>query len=142
MNQLGVVLDDYPDIRLRELSWSATTPVSEAPARARRGDVPVMATVSELNTMSAVLTADIVPFNGDMRAAFARIDVFTTDLKQKTDFTQTMTVAYPFDASTSATLSGEIEGPLSSDSARFKVRLTYEPKRFNGENAEHPDESI
>ncbi len=142
MNQLGVVMSDYPDIRIRELRWNIVTADSPEVTQRRRAEDPVMVSVPPLDAVSAELTADIVPFDGDMRAAFSRIDTLTADLQSRTDFSRASAVEYPFDASPGAALSGEVVGDSRSNSARFRVRMVYDIQREDTVLAEQSDDSI
>ncbi len=122
MNQVGAVLGDYPDVQLRELQWLAeSVAVASQP---RRTDQPMPVAIPEVSEVGAVITADIAPFDGDMRRAFARIDELASDLEQRTRFTRAITVEYPLNASTSAAVSGEIGVP--AEFARFRIRVSYD----------------
>ncbi len=125
MNQLGSVLGDYPGIHVRELHWIAESPPPPDRHDSRRRDRPMPVPVPEIISVGAEITADIRPFDGDMRKAFARIDRLAADLQERTDFSRAVTVEYPINASTSAAVSGEI-GVTSSDYARFRIRVTYD----------------
>lgn len=81
--------------------------------------------IPEVSTVGAMITADIKPFDGDMRKAFALIDQFAADLQARTRFSRAVTVEYPLNASTSAAVSGEI-GVASAKFARFRIRVTYD----------------
>lgn len=125
MNQLGAVLGDYPDIQLRELSWLTETDAQVAPEPRRRTNEPIRVTVSETSAVSAVLTAEIIAFDGDMRHAFSRIDQLAGDLAARSGFSDSRAIEYPFDANTTAAVSGEIAREGGERSARFKIRVTY-----------------
>ncbi|MCH9695692.1 MAG: hypothetical protein K0U72_14350 [Gammaproteobacteria bacterium] len=139
MNQLGAVLGDYPDVRIQELRWAVDAPVDENPRQQRRGDAPQPVPVPALTAVSAVLTADIEPFDGNMRRAFARIDELASDLRTRTHFDRAIAVEYPFDASTSAAVSGEIAGESRENAARFRLRVSYD---LETDNSGETDESI
>lgn len=125
MNQLSAVLGDYPGIHVRELTWLAESPPPPDQAVSRRRDRPMPVSIPEIISVGAEITADIRPFDGDMRKAFARIDRMAADLQSRTDFSRAVTVEYPLNASTSAAVTGEI-GAASSDFARFRIRVTYD----------------
>ena len=125
MNQLGAVLGDYPDIQLRELSWSTEAVDQAAPEPRRRTNEPIRVSISETAAVSAVLTAEIMSFDGDMRRAFSRIDQLANDLAARSAFSDSQAIEYPFDANTSAAISGEIGREGGERSARFKIRVTY-----------------
>ena len=94
--------------------------------------------VPEVSAVGAVLTADITPFDGDMRKAFARIDALASDLERMTRFSRAVTVEYPLNASTSAAVSGEVG--VAADFARFRIRVTYDVPGV--EATEGQDETI
>jgi len=125
MNQLSAVLGDYPGIHVRELSWLAESPPPPDHAASRRRDRPMPVAIPEIIAVGAEFTADIRPFDGNMRDAFARIDRLAADLQSRTDFSRAVTVEYPLNASTSAAITGEI-GVATSDYARFRIRVTYD----------------
>lgn len=124
MNQLGAVLGDYPDIKLQELRWLAESlPVPNT--ETRRRDVAAPVTVPVTNGVSAVITADFEPFDGDMRRAFSRIDALAADIRLRTSFDRAEAIEYPFDANTSAAVSGEIINDRDNRTARFSLRVYY-----------------
>lgn len=126
MNQLSVVLGDYPDIQVSELRWRAELPAVEGTQNRRRSDAPVSVAVPALRSVSAEITAHIVSFDGDMRRAFARIDALVADFESRTNFNRAIVVEYPFDASTSSAISGEIIQQRGTNAAIFRVRVTYD----------------
>lgn len=141
MNQVGVVLNDYPEMQVRELEWLAEATASQERPPQRRADQPMPVPIPEINEVGAVLTADIVPFDGDMRKAFARIDELAADLQSRTSFSHAVTVEYPLNASPSASVSGEIS-MTPADFARFRIRVTYEVPDMVAVNGEARDETI
>ncbi len=124
MNQLGTVLGDYPDIKLQQLQWLTESPPEPNPDRRRR-DVAAPVSVPVTNGVSAVITADIEPFDGNMRQAFSRIDALAADIEARTHFNRANAIEYPFDANTSAAVSGEMVGDPGSQTARFRLRVYY-----------------
>lgn len=141
MNQVGVVLGAYPDVQIRELRWQADIPRSEHPPE-RRGNRPTPVPVHAVTTISAVMTADILPFDGNMRRAFDRIDQLTRDLEKRTDFSYTSTIEYPFNDRVSASVSGEITEAAVAESARFRLSLSYEVPGSAGIAEEGRDDAI
>lgn len=139
MNQLGIVLGDYSDIQLRKLHWSAESAVTDDSRQGRPGEASAPVVVPLTHAVSAVLTADIVPFDGDMRQAFSRIDQLAADIAAGTNFHRAEVLRYPFNASTNATVSGEIVGE-KSNAARFQLRVSYD-LTDRGQQAGGDDES-
>jgi len=125
MNQVGAVLGDYPEMQVRELAWIAEAPPPPDNAASRRRDRQMPVAIPEVIAVGAEITADITPFDGDMRKAFARIDALAADLELRTNFSRAITVEYPLNASTSAAVSGEV-GIATADFARFRIRVTYD----------------
>ena len=125
MNQISVVMGDYPTIQANELRWIAETPSVESERRQRPGEAPPPVPIPEVNAVSAVLSGKISPFDGDMRGAFALIDQFAAEMKARTNFTDAAVIEYPFDANTSSSVSGEIVGDQTSNEVSFRVRVSY-----------------
>ena len=86
----------------------------------------MLVTVPPTKTVVVELTADITPFDGDMREAFSRIDALADDLVKRTHFHNAEALTYPFDARTSAAVSGEIAADKSGQAATFQLRFYYE----------------
>ncbi len=122
MRELGRVLGDYPDVQVKNLNWRVDVVVSGAsPRRDRSMPVAVPAT----SAVSAEVTAELTPFDGDMRAAFARIDALAADLQARTAFSSVAAVEYPLDASPNASISGEIGTNTDNGIASFRLHLRY-----------------
>lgn len=125
MNQVSAVLDDYPDVQLRGLYWLADSAETRKQNARRRSSRKKKIDIPEIDAVGAVLTADITPFDGDMRRAFSRIDALAADLQSKTTFNHAVTVEYPLNADPDTAVSGEI-GAGPADFARFSIRVTYD----------------
>lgn len=125
MNQIGAVLGDYPDMQLRELSWLTETADQKAPEPHRRGNESKLVSIAETSAVSAILTAELVAFDGDMRRAFSRIDQLASDLAARSSFSESRAIEYPFENNTSAAVSGEISNGSSKRSARFRIQVSY-----------------
>ena len=139
MNQLGAVLGDYPDVVVKHLHWKSEVPVDENARRPRPGDAPLPVAVPQMQAVSATIDAELQPYDGNLRAAFARIDEVATALQTRTHFDTASVVDYPFNAAPQATVSGEIVGKQNAGTAAFSIRITYS-LRPNGQ--EVADESI
>lgn len=142
MQQVGMVMGDYPDIQIQTLGWSVESNVVEEPASRRHGDRPMPVPVPAIAAVNALITADIQPFDGNMRNAFARIDALASDLASQTAFTDVSAVEYPLDARPQASISGEIVGKSNIDTARFTLRLRYLVPESSGAGSELVDESV
>ena len=124
MQQVGLVMGDYPDIQIQSLGWAAESSAPAEPPR-QRGDQPMPVPVTAISAVTADITADIVPFDGNMRHAFARIDALVADLQVRTAFGNIAVVEYPLDARPQSSLAGEIVGKDDNRTARFRLRLSY-----------------
>ena len=94
-----------------------------------------------ITAVSAVITADIQPFDGNMRKAFMRIDQLARDLRLRTEFVDVQALEYPLDASPEATVSGEIVGGDNFASARFQLLLRFPLEAPTSTGREANDES-
>lgn len=125
MQQLGAVLGDYPDVGIRELSWQADTDPVDEPVRPRPGEPARPVPIPAVRSVSAKLSGTIEPFDGNLRAAFARIDRLVADLESRTAFVDVAAIEYPIDASPRASIAGELGQNSDTVEARFQLRLTY-----------------
>lgn len=142
MQQLGFVMGNYPDVQIQTLGWSAESATPEKPQRQRRGDRPMPVPVPVITAVSADITADITPFDGNMRKAFARIDALVAELEERTVFTEVAAVEYPLDARPQSAISGEIVGESTVESARFRLRLRFPVTTGAADDSEMSDDSV
>lgn len=142
MQQVGLVMGSYPDVQILSLAWSAESATPEAPARPRRGEPPRPVPVPEIALVRADITADIRPFDGNMRRAFSRIDALVSDLRDRTAFSEVVAVEYPFDTRPQSSLSGEIAGPDGAATARFRLRLRLPLNATAAVDTEANDDSV
>ena len=141
MQQVGFVMGDYPDIQILDLSWQAEAEATDQPPPQRsaaRKPVPIPA----IATVSAELSAELRPFDGNLREAFARIDALMADFALRTAFSQVQVIEYPLDASPSSALSGEIATGKQQGAARFRLRLTYAVQTAVTDTVGGSDESV
>ncbi len=126
MQQVGLVMGDYPDVQIKALGWSVESAGGDEQSQQRVDrSMPITVPVKAIGAVTAEISADIEPFGGDMRKAFARIDALAADLEERTDFSRVVAVEYPVDASPAASITGEIAGDRAYDGARFRLRLRY-----------------
>ena len=135
LNQLGAVMGGYPDVRLRDLQWRVESTVEQPSKPLRRGDRPMPVVLSNVGAVHVELHAEIHPFDGNLRAAFARIDQLTRDIETRTHFSTASAVEYPFDSNTGAAVSGEIDTVRRHDAAGFTLRIRFHPGAITGEPA-------
>lgn len=139
MQQLGAVLSDFPEIRIDELTWEAESAGdNDSPAAARRrGQGEQAVPVLPLQAVRAEIRGQVLPFEGDLRGAFATIDQLENSLRGRTDFEQVETTEYPLDASPRSSISGELVNRGSQQFAHFRMSL-----RLNVGASESDSESI
>ena len=140
MQQIGLVMGNYPDVQIQTLGWTAESmPTNEPP---RRGNEQLPVPVPAIAAVSAEISGEIMPFNGNMRDAFARIDQLVADLEMRTAFENVVAVEYPLDARPQASISGEIVRQGSVDKASFRIRLRFPVTPNDDEVAEVNDEPV
>lgn len=142
MQQLGFVMGNYPDIKIMSLGWSAESAAPENPMRRQRGEQPMPVPVPTIIAINANITADIAPFDGNMRKAFARIDALAAELQERTAFSDVAAVEYPLDARPQASISGEIVGKGITETARFRLRLRMPLQPAVATTAEMNNDSV
>ena len=140
MQQIGLVMGNYPDVQIQTLGWNAESmPTNQPP---RRGNEQMPVPVPAIAAISAEISGEIVPFNGSMRDAFARIDALVADLETKTAFESVAAVEYPLDARPQASISGEIVRQGSSEKASFRIRMRFPVAPDVSQTGEINDESV
>lgn len=142
MQQLGFVMGNYPDVQILTLGWSTESAAPENPVHRRRGDAPMPVPVPAITAINANITADITPFDGNMRKAFARIDALVAELQERTAFSDVAAVEYPLDARPQSSISGEIVGNGNAETARFRLRLRFPLAPDAATSTELNDESV
>ncbi|NOX67758.1 MAG: hypothetical protein GXP15_01090 [Gammaproteobacteria bacterium] len=127
MGEIASVLGAFPQIRIEQLNWSTRPPDNgqSVPSRQRPGEQPLPVSISALTSISVELSAQITPFGGDMRVAFASINRFVAALQENTAFDQVTTTQYPLDASPQSSISGEVVRGGATRSAQFRLRLEW-----------------
>lgn len=142
MQQLGFVMGNYPDVKILTLDWSTESAESETRPRSRRGDEPMPVPVPAVTAINASMIADITPFDGNMRKAFARIDALVEELHERTAFSNVVAVEYPLDARPQSSISGEIVGEQGAGTARFRLELRFPVEPEAASDSEANDESV
>lgn len=124
MQQLGGVLGDFPEIQIDQLEWRAEAAGADNPTQqARRGGPPPAVPIKPVQTVRAELAAQVMPFDGDMRRAFAEIDRLAAALETRTAFERVAITQFPFDASPTSAISGEVVNLGSEQTAYFRMSL-------------------
>lgn len=141
MQQVGLVLGDYPDVQVLSLGWTAQSAIAENAQQQRRGEQPMPVPVSAITAVNADITASITPFDGNMRRAFARIDSLVAELEARTVFTDVVAVEYPIETHPKSAVSGEYAGEVKDESASFRLRLRYPLQAVAAETAEVGDDA-
>ncbi|MGI9205889.1 MAG: hypothetical protein ACR2Q3_17875 [Woeseiaceae bacterium] len=126
MSQVGLVMADQPDIHIERLSWeleSATDPDDAGRARNRSGKaMPV--NIPRAAAVTANLSGEIRPYDGNLRHAFEKIDALARSLQQSTAFEHVAVAEYPIDARPGAALSGEVRRKDDKQLANFNLSLS------------------
>lgn len=125
MRQVGSVLGSFPQIQVDELSWELEAPDDGQAAgqAARRANQPEVVRIKPLHAIKAELSGQLVPFDGNLRRAFATIERLAAALEADTAFDEVQTTEFPLDASPKSSLSGEVVNPGMEPAARFRIRL-------------------
>ena len=142
MQQLGLVMGNYADIQILNLGWSAESAPQQEPQRRARPGEAMPVPVPAITAVTADITADIAPFDGNMRKAFARIDTLVAELQARTAFSDVTVVEYPLDPRPQSTLAGEIVSNGKVEAARFRLRLRFSVQPALATDAEMNDEAV
>lgn len=126
MEQVGNVMDDHADMHIGHLDWAIETPPSgnDASAPRRPGEKSLPVPVPEIVAVTATLSGEIRPYDGNLRHAFSKIDELARSFEEKTDFERVAVTEYPIDARPGASVSGEVGRKGNSQLAEFTIRLT------------------
>ncbi|MBT8077048.1 MAG: hypothetical protein KJO31_00645, partial [Gammaproteobacteria bacterium] len=128
MQQLGLVLGDFPDMHVDELTWHTGLVSEDADAerRQRRGEAQLPLPIPQVAEISADVTGQISPFDGDLKQAFERIRRLASELQARTRFGRVQATEFPINDSPAVPLSADIERNGDQSPARFRLRLTME----------------
>lgn len=106
----GLALERNPQIYVKRMQWSAS--------KAARQDAPNAAPSAE----TFEIEAEIRPFDGDFRAALAKVERFATDLSKDQRTARVRIIESPLDVSSAANLSGSAAmGGQTAVPARFRL---------------------
>lgn len=129
---ISQALDAVPQLSLKELSWEVSdkTPaefnISDA-APPPPADTPPLAALIGVPTKPTeivILKGEILPFQGDNRAALDSVNRFSTILMKNENITVSVTRP-PFDVRSSASVTGEIGNLDNAPTADFELRLVW-----------------
>ena len=128
MQQLGAVLGDFPDMHIDELQWDigGTDEEEATQNRRRRSETPMPIPIPPLTAVSAEMSGQIVPFDGDMRGAFRRIRELAAALESRPDFSRVQATEFPINDSPSVALSADLARDVEDRPVKFRLRLTLE----------------
>lgn len=127
MQQLGLVIGDFPDMHLNEVRWETASDLGEDVSQnQRRRDKPMPVAIPRLTGLSAELSGQILPYDGDIRAAFQRIRDLAAALESKTRFASVRATEFPINDSPLVPLSGEVLRDNDEKPAKFRLQLTLE----------------
>lgn len=119
-------MGSHTDMHLANLSWEVeaeadpNAPVSGGGRNARDRPVPI----PEIAAVTAKLSGEIRPYDGDLRHAFEKIDRLAENLQNATGFDRIAVIEYPIDPGTSAALSGEVRRQTNDQVAGFSLSMT------------------
>lgn len=142
LHELGVVLSEFTDVQVLTLSWHTESVAPETNERRRAGERVGPVAIPATTSVSVDLTANLAPIGSDLRTAFARIDAFAAAMREKTAFESAVVTAYPIDASTGVSISGELGSYDGSDEAEFRLRLSFPLAGPTVETTEIGDEPV
>lgn len=125
MSQVGLVMAGQPDMHIERLSWELEAAVDPDAARRRPGsnDRNMPVNIPPAAAVTANLSGEIRPYDGNLRHAFEKIDALARSLQQKTAFEHVAVAEYPIDARPDAALSGEVRRTGDSQLANFSLSL-------------------
>ena len=128
MQQLGQVLGDFPDMHILELEWDSGAVEEDdlMQARRRRSETPMPIAIPELGQVSAQISGEIIPFDGNLKYAFQRIRDLATALEENTRFANVTATEFPINDSPAAPLSAEHVRDSEGQPAKFRLNLTME----------------
>jgi hypothetical protein len=92
----------------------------------RRRDKPMPVAIPSLTGLSAEVSGQILPYDGDLRAAFQRIRDLAAALESKTRFASVRATEFPINDSPLVPLSGEVLRDNDEKPAKFRLQLTME----------------
>ena len=128
MQQLSLVLGEFPDMHIDELAWNTSAAADEAnqPRRLRPGEAPPPLPIPRVTEISADVTGQILPFDGDLKNAFERIRMLAAALETRTQFARVQATEFPINDSPAVPLSADVDRSGDDRPARFRLRLIME----------------
>jgi len=126
MEQVGNVMGEHLDMHIDQLAWEIESPVrdNELDTRRRSRDKNAPVPITEIAAVTANLTGQIRPYDGNLRHAFTKIDELARSLEAQTEFERVAVTQYPVDARPGSTVSGEVRRKDNSQNAEFRIELT------------------
>jgi len=125
MRQIGLVMDDHDDMRIGNLSWKIESVADpNAGDQSRRNDPARPVPIPAAAGVTAKLSGEIRPYDGNLRNAFRKIDQLANHIQQQTAFENVAVTEYPIDANPAVALSGEVRRKNDNVVANFSLRLT------------------
>lgn len=124
MRELGSVLRDFPALHIAELTWRVEDGAEDVPRRTAQERVELRAPTE----LVAELYGEVVPFDGDLRQAFAQIERLVAELRRRSAFADVQATEYPVDVRPQSSVSGELVGASAGQAAPFRLRLRMLPQ--------------
>ncbi|MGE3771373.1 MAG: hypothetical protein AB7I32_00485 [Gammaproteobacteria bacterium] len=124
---LGAELAKAPGIRLDEVQWTVAADPNVVPGARADAEVPPEAYIAPAAAFMqyeiGILRGEITPFEGDWRAAIARIDALAAALRAHPRAVRVDVIAYPLDLESTSKVSGAANAAPEAQAARFALKL-------------------
>ncbi len=139
MRAVSRALDGYPELQIESLDWLAgadpNVAVEGEPRPAE--DTPPPGSIpagdsGDLYYQIAVLTGEIRPFDGDIRAALDRINGFAAALRARPAVRGVTVLNVPFDVDPAGALQGSADDAARPEKAEFAVKVVLGVGRAPG----------
>ncbi|MGH6635751.1 MAG: hypothetical protein ACRED0_06300 [Gammaproteobacteria bacterium] len=126
LTAISAALGSFPNVSIETLTWeTGSTPNKPNPTAAGFAP-PLGATVHAgdyLYYQTATIKGEILPFDGDYRAALSLVDDFSAALRSSAQVVEVKIEERPLDVSSEAMLSGEVGSERREKKAGFALRV-------------------
>jgi len=124
---LGAELARAPAIRLDEVQWTVAADPNLVPGAKTGAEVPPEAYIAPDAKFAqyeiGIVHGEVTPFEGDWRAAIARIDALAAALRAHPRAVRVDVITYPLDLESSSKVSGAASATPATQAARFALKL-------------------
>ncbi|MGH8657791.1 MAG: hypothetical protein ACREV4_04730 [Gammaproteobacteria bacterium] len=126
MGAISAALASFPEVSIETLTWEASSSPNK-PTGSAAGVTPAAAAPSPagnyLYYQIATIEGEILPFDGDYRAALSLVDDFSAALRSSGQVVEVQIEQRPLDVSSEAMLSGDVGSEGREKKARFALRI-------------------